>query len=100
MFLRDPHDEDREVARERRRVARGDGKNGILTLDNITKVYGYNSLCSRGVPDKIAVNQLCLIMKKAEVSTNVILYTYTVQCTVSRLHVRSFSILTNTPLCK
>ena len=71
VSLRDPQDTDKEVARERRKVARGDGKNGILTLDNITKVYGYNSCCSGGVPDKIAVNQLCLIMKKAEVSSSI-----------------------------
>ena len=69
VSLHPPLDEDRAVARERRRVARGDGKDGILTLDNLTKVYGHNSCCSGGVPDKIAVNQLCLIMRKAEVSS-------------------------------
>ena len=67
-----PLDSDREVSRERRKVGRGEGKDGILTLDNLTKVYGHNgcscTCCGGGAPDKIAVNQLCLIMKKAEVS--------------------------------
>ena len=68
VSFHEPLHEDKEVARERRRVTRGEGKDSILTLDNLTKVYGYNSCCSKGVPDKIAVNQLCLIMRKAEVS--------------------------------
>ena len=71
-----PLDSDREVSRERRKVGRGEGKDGILTLDNLTKVYGHNSCsctcCGGGAPDKIAVNQLCLIMRKAEVSNKCI----------------------------
>ena len=79
VYLAPPLDKDKEVARERRKVGRGEGKDGILTLDNLTKVYGHNncccSCCGGGTPDKIAVNQLCLIMRKAEVSGhNVYMY--------------------------
>lgn len=57
-------DEDPAVARERAKVARGDTKDNILTLDHLTKVY-QSKVCSG--EHKMAVNRLCLGMQKAEV---------------------------------
>ena len=53
--------EDRAVARERRRANKADRESDILTLRNLSKVYG------SGVRYRVAVNNLCLAMQKAEV---------------------------------
>lgn len=52
--------EDRAVARERRRANKADRESDILTLRNLSKVYG------SGVRYRVAVNNLCLAMQKAE----------------------------------
>jgi hypothetical protein len=58
-----PRDEDEAVAKERRRVMTSDTNEDLLVLRNLTKIYGsrWNSQY------RLAVNQLCLRMKKAEV---------------------------------
>lgn len=58
-----PADEDDTVAAERRRVSRGDHKGDLLVLKDVTKIYG--TTCN--AQHRLAVNQLCLQMKKAEV---------------------------------
>lgn len=61
-----PINEDEAVAKERRRVLRGDHHGDLLVLNNLTKVYGG---CGSSQP-RLAVNQLCLRMQKAEVSVH------------------------------
>lgn len=55
--------EDDTVARERRRVLRADSKEDLLVVRNLTKIYG--TRCSS--QNRVAVNQLCLKVQKAEV---------------------------------
>lgn len=57
-----PANEEESVAKERRRAYSGDLRGDLLVLRNLTKVYG--SYCSQY---RLAVNQLCLRMQKAEV---------------------------------
>ena len=61
-----PPNEDESVAKERRRVLRGDCDGDLLVLNNLTKVYGG---CSSSQL-RLAVNQLCLRMQKAEVRSH------------------------------
>ena len=58
-----PANEDEAVVKERRRALRGNLKGDLLVLRNLTKIYG--SHCSS--QSRLAVNQLCLRMQKAEV---------------------------------
>lgn len=58
-----PSNEDEAVAKERRRVLRGDDDGELLVLNSLTKVYGGCGSSQR----RLAVNQLCLRMQKAEV---------------------------------
>ena len=58
-----PCDEDEAVAKERRRVMTARSEEDLLVLRNLTKIYG-NQWSSQY---RLAVNQLCLRMKKAEV---------------------------------
>lgn len=61
-----PCNEDDAVAKERRRVTSSGSNEDLLVLRNLTKVYG-----SRWSSQyRLAVNQLCLRMKKAEVHIN------------------------------
>ena len=59
-----PSDEDEAVARERRLVLKEDCAGDLLVLNNLTKVY--NGSCGSS-QRRLAVNQLCLRMQKAEV---------------------------------
>ena len=80
MSLPIPCDEDEAVAKERRRVMTSDSDEDLLVLRNLTKVYG-----SRWSSQyRLAVNQLCLRMKKAEVRT--------FQCTVQIFIEVAFSV--------
>ncbi|CAH1785688.1 unnamed protein product [Owenia fusiformis] len=53
--------EDADVAAERRRVLRGTGRNDIIRLENLTKVYHTRKLGSR-----LAVDRLCLGVPQGE----------------------------------
>ncbi len=54
-------EENQAVSEERRRVLSGNTSGDVLVLQNITKAYG-------SFKNKLAVNQLCLAVKKGEVS--------------------------------
>ncbi|KAI4880963.1 hypothetical protein NFI96_013715 [Prochilodus magdalenae] len=54
-------DDDVDVARERRRVLRGDADNDMLKIDNLTKVYK-----SRKMGRILAVDRLCLGVRPGE----------------------------------
>ncbi|KAJ8379683.1 hypothetical protein SKAU_G00004610 [Synaphobranchus kaupii] len=66
-FLRKPHqpvdDDDMDVARERRRVLRGDADNDMLKIENLTKVYK-----SRKMGRILAVDRLCLGVRPGNAS--------------------------------
>ncbi len=63
LSLPSPSNEDEAVSRERRKVLSGDTNGELLLLQNLTKVYG-NFITSK---KRLAVNQLCLAVKKGEV---------------------------------
>ena len=58
-----PTGEDEAVISERRKVLRSDSTKELLVFRNLTKVYGHR--CNS--QNRLAVNQLCLKMQKAEV---------------------------------
>lgn len=64
LSLPAPSNEDEAVSKERRRVLQVQQADGdLLVLRNLTKIYG--TRCSSQY--RLAVNQLCLRMQKAEV---------------------------------
>lgn len=68
LHLQPPTNEDEAVAKERRRVHRGNLNEELLVLRDLTKIYKTN--CTSQY--RLAVNQLCLRMQKAEVYTVVL----------------------------
>ncbi len=58
-----PLDTDDEVCSERSKVKEGEGGSDILTIEDLSRVYHTNLHRNR----KVAVNQLCLGVKKGEV---------------------------------
>ena len=64
VLLPPVQDEDQAVAHERRKVESAKPHDEILTLNNLSKVYGSGPCHGKS---RVAVNQLCLRMHKAEV---------------------------------